>query len=45
MSLIDIRDLAIYIKDLGIMNIEIDLNRQKRFGNRLKGFGHNAHRD
>ena len=45
MSLIDRRDLAIDRKDLGKMDIEIELNRQKRFGNRQKGFGHNGHRD
>ena len=44
MSLLDRRDLAIAKKDLGIMDIEIELNRQKRFVNSQKGFGHNENR-
>ena len=40
MRLIGIRDLAIDIKDLGIMDKEIELNRQEGFGNnRQKGIG------
>ena len=43
--MIDRRDLAIDIKDLGIMDLEIELSRQKRFGNKQKGFGHNENSD
>ena len=45
MSIKDRRDLAIDRKDFGIMDKEIELNRQNRFGNKQKGLGHNAHRD
>ena len=45
MSLIDRRDLSIARKDLGIMKIDIEFNRHKRFGDIHKGFRHNEHRD